>query len=113
MSDRIIRKVQELGALWEEAEEEIMTFLDERYKKVRDGIILNDNDEVPMSKKMRLFQANCGLAIIRIRMNKFTRLAENDKIKFSVVVADEGVDTIKIGFRIKSKPQKPIKICKV
>ena len=113
MSDKIREKVIELGAVWEEAEREILDFLDERYKKVKDGIILEDNENPPLTKKMRYFQCDDGTALLRIRLNKYQRLADGDKIKFSVIIADEEPDMIKAFFQFIDKPTRPVKICKV
>ena len=113
MSDKIRDKVTELGASWDEAEAEIIEFLDNRYKGVKDGIEFGDGENPRISKKMKFFQTLDEGAFVRIRLNKIVRLADSDKIRCRVVIADEKPDLIKIKTIIKNKPARILKICKV
>ena len=113
MSDKIREKVESLGVLWEEAEVCILDFLDNRYKTPTDGIIIGDGENPATSRKMKHYVNEDGTAFIRIRMNKYNRLADSDKVKFAIIVADEKPDLIKISMAYKDKPLKPVKICKV
>lgn len=113
MSDRIQNKIDELGITWEEITPDIIEFLDNKYRSPDDGIIIEDNENPKISKKMRFFQTNDGLALMRIRMNRMNRLADNDKIRFKVIIGDAIPDVIKVKIAFKDKPMKQVKICKV
>ena len=113
MSDRIKDKVIGMGILWEEAEKDILEFIDEKYNKAQDGIIIGDNENPKITKKMKHFIDENGKTFVRIRMNKFTRLADSDKIKMAFIIGEEIPDTIKIWIGYKDKPIKPVKICRV
>ena len=113
MSDRIQNKIEELGITWEEITPEIIEFLDNKYRSPSDGIIIEDNENPAISKKMKFYQTNDGLALIRIRMNRMNRLADNDKIRFRVIIGDAVPDLIKVKISFKEKPMKQVKICKV
>ena len=113
MSDKIRDKIRELGADWDEAESEILEFLDNRYKGVKDGIEFGDGENPRISKKMKFFQTNDEGVFLRIRLNKLMRLADSDKIRCRVVIADEKPDLIKVKTIIRNKPAKILKICKV
>ena len=113
MSERIRDKVVELGADWDEAEQEILEFLDERYKGAKDGIEFGGGINPKITKKMKFFQTQDEGVFLRIRFNKIMRLADTDKIKCRVVIADEIPDTIKVKMVIKNKPARILKICKV
>ena len=113
MSEKIREKVVELGADWDEAEQEILEFLDERYKGVKDGIEFGEGINPKITKKMKFFQTQDEGVFLRIRFNKVLRLADTDKIKCRVVIADEVPDTIKVKVVIKNKPARILKICKV
>ena len=113
MSERIQSKIEELGVTWEEVTPEIIEFLDNKYRGPNDGIILEDNENPKVSRKMRYYQTDEGLALLRIRLNRMNRLADNDKIRFKVVIGDAVPDTIKVKLVFKDKPMKQVKICKV
>lgn len=113
MSERIENKLVELGVTWEEVETEVIEFLDNKYRSPCDGIMIEDNENPKISKKMRFFQTNSGLVLMRIRMNRMNRLAENDKIRFKVIIGDSVPEIIKIKVAFKDKPTKQVKICKV
>ena len=113
MADIIQRKIEELGISWEEATPEIIEFLDNKYRSPCDGIIIEDNENPKVSKKMRFYQTLDGLALMRIRLNQMNRLADNDKIRFKVIIGDAVPETIKVKIAVKDKPTKQVKICKV
>ena len=113
MSDRIQNKIEELGITWEEIAPEVIEFLDNKYRSPNDGIIIEDNENPKISKKMRFYQTRDGLALMRIRLNKMNRLADNDKIRFRVIIGDAIPDLIKVKISFKEKPAKQVKICKV
>ena len=113
MADMIQKKIEELGISWEEATPEIIEFLDNKYRSPCDGIIIEDNENPKVSKKMRFYQTLDGLALMRIRLNQMNRLADNDKIRFKVIIGDAIPETIKVKIAVKDKPTKQVKICKV
>ena len=113
MSDRIQNKIEELGLTWEEITPEVIEFLDNKYRSPNDGIIIEDNENPKISKKMKFYQTDDGLALMRIRMNRMNRLADNDKIRFRVIIGDAVPDLIKVKISFKEKPMKQVKICKV
>ena len=113
MSDRIQNKIEELGLTWEEVTPEVIEFLDNKYRSPSDGIVIEDNENPKISKKMKFYQTDDGLALIRIRMNRMNRLADNDKIRFRVIIGDAIPDMIKVKISFKYKPMKQVKICKV
>jgi len=113
MSDRIQDKIEELGLTWEEITPEVIEFLDNKYRSPNDGIVIEDNENPKISKKMKFYQTDDGLALIRIRMNRMNRLADNDKIRFRVIIGDAVPDMIKVKISFKDKPMKQVKICKV
>ena len=113
MSVRIENKLVELGITWEEIEMEVIEFLDNKYRSPSDGIMIEDNENPKISKKMRFYQTNDGLVLMRIRLNRMNRLADNDKIRFKVIIGDAIPEMIKIRIAFKDKPTKQVKICKV
>ena len=113
MADKIEKKIEELGVSWEEITPEIIEFLDNKYRSPNDGIVVEDNENPKISKKMRYYQTMDGLALMRIRMNQMNRLADNDKIRFKVIIGDAIPDLIKVKVAIKDKPMKQVRICKV
>ena len=90
-----------------------MEFLDERYKGVKDGIEFGEGVNPKITKKMKFFQTQDEGVFLRIRFNKVVRLADTDKIKCRVVIADEIPGAIKVKVVIKNKPARILKICKV
>ena len=113
MSERIQNKIDELGVTWEEITPEVIEFLDNKYRNPNDGIVIEDSENPKVSKKMRYYQTNDGLVLLRIRMNRMNRLADNDKIRFRVIIGDTIPDMIKVKLAFKDKPAKQVKICKV
>ena len=113
MTENIQKKLEELGVEWKDVESDIIELLDNKYRSPSDGIIIEDNENPQISKKMRFYQTNEGHALLRIRMNRMTRMADNDKIKLKVIIGDAIPDTIKVRLAIKDKPAKQIKICAV
>ena len=113
MSERIKEKIVELGIVLEDVEDDIIEFLDRKYRKPEDGIEIEDGENPTMGKKMRFFQTNYDGAYLRLRLNRNQRIAETDKIKFRIVIAKEGADSVKIRFKVVDRPARVLKICKV
>ena len=111
MSDSVRDKVMAMGLIWEEVEPVIIDMLDERYGKPTDGIEL-DGENPKLTKKMRFFQTQDQGAFLGIRHSK-ERMADRDKIKIRVVIADEEPDKIRIRLKFDKKPLRIVKICQV
>ena len=111
MSETIRSKIISLGLIWEEVEPVILDMLDERFGKPVDGIEL-EGDNPKLTRKMRFFQTVDQGAFLGIRHSK-ERLADRDKIKIRVVIADEEPDKLRIRLKFDKKPMRVVKICQV
>ena len=114
MSDRVRDKIAEYGVDWDEAEMEILEFIDNRYGgAAKDGIMVGDGDNPRISKKMKYYQTVDGETFVRIRLNKMVRMADADKIACRVSIAEETPDLIKVKVMAKNKPARILKVCQV
>ena len=108
MSDKIKARVEELGEIWEHVEDDIIEFINTKYGNPTDGIEIEEGVNPELTRKMRFFQADEDGVYLRIRLNKNKRMADTDKIKFRVVLAQEDPDEMKIRVKISDKPAKVI-----